>query len=300
MIKFAIDKRTQKLVPISKATKDESHECEYCGVDLYPVDGSVNDFFRCFEGKPHKRPICAQMAQRSSSNRNIYNAEEINPTDFFQGLFTPAQGENGGNSGTGVTAGGHPTVPPMGGETPEEFVIVPCRTLGQLWRAKVAEMPHCMWIGDGCILSDIYLKQKVYWIYLEKGTVLNNRILELRPLFPDRYGKRFISFGASWEVKSECGFFRHNELFILRFADANLFDNMYQKLFALEVKENGTSERVRLYDGVLVAGCWHKCEPEDYNAYGLKLDTNCIGVQIADCISKQQIFGIPETRRKRK
>lgn len=291
MIQEALNKSTGKTTPIGEASKDEEYECLFCHADMYPAQGQDLEWhYRCKRGH-HKRTFCAQMAQCSHNNRIIHDVEGIIPENFFDGLYRPEKEDGDGG-------GQHPVVPPVGGVDPGEYEVVPCRTLSQLWKAKVAEMPHDMKIGKG-ILSDVFIKQKDFWRYLNKGDALNNRILELQPIKYYQNAK-VVVFVAQWRKKLKNGYEDREKLFLLRFSDDELFNDIQKRLFEWVIKDDGSSSPVRTFDAVLVAGWWRVCNADEYYSYGVHPYEKCIGVQLANCTSRKQIYMIPEMRRNNK
>ena len=292
MIVDAIDFTTKERVHISEAVKGRKYVCEHCGVDMCPVQGEVRDhYYRC-TGDLHKRSVCAQ---RGSGARKIYNADDVNPEEFFAGVLKEDQKREVWPPVD--LPHGPRVVPPPGEVNPQHEQIVPCRTLIQLWNAKVFEMPFDMPISEG-ILADLIVKQKDFWHILEGSDTMNNRVLEVKPLKSYRK-ERIIVFTANWRKKIQGKYVDRQKLFLLRFTDDELYSREWKKVFDWQVRENGTYYPKRLFDTVLVAGCWRSCEAKEYRSLGLQPYDTCIGVQIADCVSSKQIYGIPETKHKK-
>ena len=153
-------------------------------------------------------------------------------------------------------------------------------------------------ISNG-ILSDVFIKQKNFWRYMDGEGALNNRVLELLPI---KYYQdvKVIVFAAQWGKKIEVGYQNREKLFLLRFSDDELFNNVRNSLFERVIQEDGRSKTERTYDSVLVAGCWCVCNEDEYRSYGVHPYEKCIGVQIANCMSHKQIYLIPKKRRNKK
>ena len=132
---------------------------------------------------------------------------------------------------------------------------------------------------------------------MESADAMHNRVLEVKPLWYYSLQK-VIVFAANWKKKVDGEYVSRQKLFLLRFTDDELFSKECKKIFVGKICEKGTYHLKRLYNATLVAGCWRVCKEEEYRAIGLNPYDICIGVQIAECVSHKQIFGIPETKNK--
>lgn len=288
MHKEAKERNTGKVIRIEDARKGVEYICKYCGVDMETAQGpEVGWHFRCCKGRVHKRSLCAQMACCNKNNRTIYNAEGIITNEFFEVLFSPENDRAGGNVGNG---GGGPYVSGGGNGSAVEFEIAPCRTLQQLWKAKVAEMPHDMMLTEGQ-LSDVFIAEKDLWRYVNPEQSLNNRVLQLYPLSPLANG---ILFSGSVKVGKNKW---KNVRFIMDIRDKELCQHWKSKLFNQIWRKNGTQTYGRRYNAAMVAGKWKAIsQNEAETLYGLSYKDTCVGVQVAELQRKNLIYAIPESK----
>lgn len=288
MITKAKDLKTGVRVLIEDAAPGKPYACMDCGVTMFPVQGSERQwFFRCAK-ELHRRSNCFQ---RSNNCRRIHDADSIVPERFFEGLYAnDIRGPIGPPVDPPVIP---PVFPPKDIEESDDVEIVPCRTLRQLWSAGVADLPHDMPIGKG-VLSDLIIKKKDFWRYLNSGNVLNNRILKLMPI---KYSneERVIVFVAKWGKKISANPARYENreaFFLLKFQDQNVFNSVWNDLFKWDIQENGTPRLIRLVNAALVAGHWRACTADELRKCSDKLDENYVSVQIAECTSKKLVYAI--------
>ena len=89
MIEFAKEVPIGKRVHVKYADKKKEYICEHCGVRLSPVQGTEREWsYRCVDVL-HKRSVCAQMTHKTNY---IYNADQMDPACFFDGLFRVENG----------------------------------------------------------------------------------------------------------------------------------------------------------------------------------------------------------------
>ena len=88
--------------------------------------------------------------------------------------------------------------------------------------------------------------------------------------------------------------------FILVFRDRKEYNKACKKLFSRSTDDAGTSRTKAKYDMVLVAGDWTELDESEYSAYGVKSGEHIYGAQISDFYSRNQIFPIPQQKRKEK
>ena len=182
MIVEAINKRTGKPVKIKDARYGQRFACPYCSADMHPVLKAPNPFFRCNEGEKHKHYLCVQLDEPASK---AYDPKRTDIEELFANLFRPVKEYNPpvlppnnrnkpekkpetGRVGTepGEDAGGAVNDEPSTGfveepnegedDTPPEPVILPCRTLRQLWKAGISNFKSYERIGS-YLRSDIFL-----------------------------------------------------------------------------------------------------------------------------------------------
>ena len=155
MIVKAIDKQTGITVKAQDAYSGQRYECPYCGVDVHPVLGVETPFYRCYEGGEHTNCICKQLDR---SNR-VYDPQLTDASQLFDNLFHPVREKEepswesdedeglvdpepeeeylyGDESEYGTDADTDESDEEEG-KPASEPVILPCRTLSQLWKAEI-------------------------------------------------------------------------------------------------------------------------------------------------------------------
>ena len=157
MIVEAIDKRTGSTVRAEDAYSGQRLNCPYCGVDVHPVLGVETPFYRCYEGGEHTNCICKQLDR---SNK-VYDPQLTDITQLFDNLFRPMREKEelswesdedeglvdpeledeclyGDESEYGTDADTDESDEEEG-KPASEPIILPCRTLSQLWKAEIHE-----------------------------------------------------------------------------------------------------------------------------------------------------------------
>lgn len=155
MIVEAIDKRTGRTVRAKNAYSGQRLACPYCGVDVHPVLGVETPFYRCYEGGKHTNCICKQLDR---TNR-VYDPQLTDIAQLFDNLFHPVREKEepswesdedeglveiepededlyGDESEYGSDADTDESDEEEG-KPASEPVILPCRTLSQLWKAEI-------------------------------------------------------------------------------------------------------------------------------------------------------------------
>ena len=319
MVTRAVNKRTRKEERIRDTEPCQLHECSWCGADMWPVFGSIMDpHYRLAAGQRHTHPICMQLDRSSIA----YQINRIDRDEFFGRLFRPqkpvktppppggpdgpTEGEENppedelGNPGQGED---EPIIeppkeqdPPPAVEPPEPKILA-CNTLAQAYRAGLADFPPTMRVGSG-ILADIFLLKKHFWRYLdtEVGS-LGERVIELFPLTP-YFHHNAILFSGTWHKKIADGKWKRKKmLFLLKLPDWESFNSVCKKLFENSRAESGKTTRIRKCNSVLVAGEWELLSPTKYRKYGIRVDDDCLGVQVAEYRSSRQLYPIPESKK---
>ena len=285
MLLIAKDRTTGKEVHISNAERGKPYECKTCEMPLFPVLGEIiTQHYRCVGH--HRKAACMQL---SCATDIVYNIADLDIFGFLAGL---RRMQLGGNGGAGVGGGGRPGG--VGGSLNGEPIVKRCTTLNHIWKAGIGDLPHNAAIGQG-IRSDVLIRQREFWMYLDAGIELHDRVLEVKPITP--LGEmQAILFGAHWYVKSTDGIQNREELLVLEFTDKDLWLKKCQALFAGTFKADGTYTTRRCYDAVLVGGDWRICDESECKAYGLRLREACVRVRKAICISGNQIYALPKTK----
>ncbi len=311
MIVEAIDKRTGKIVKIEEAYSGQRLTCPHCGVDVHPVLEVATPFFRCYEGGKHSHYLCEQLER---TNR-AYDPQITDIAELFVILFNP------------VCEKEEPSWEPEKDEDPDMLdpedetldedeptqmpesdtddddddeneaasgpVILPCRTLSQLWKAGIYKLGSSERIGSS-LRSDIFLWYKDFDRFFARHEDLGERVLAVRPLWPVNRANAilfasFSSIRGSKEYKKK--------YFVLEFRERREYNKACKKLFIRNTENSGTSRTVSKYDMVLVAGDWAELDEEEYAVF-VKPGENIYGVQTSLFYSKNQIYPIPQHKKK--
>ncbi len=313
MIVEAIDKRMGKTVKIEEAYSGQRLACPYCGVDVHPVLGVDTQFFRCYEGGKHTNYICEQLDR---TNR-VYDPQLTDIAQLFDNLFNPVHEKEepswesdedeglveteledelmyGDESeyGTDVDTD---DVDKEEGKPASEPVILPCRTLRQLWKAKIQAFKANERIGSH-LRSDIFLWYKDFDRFFARRDDLGKRVLAIRPLKPVNRSNAilFDSFAKDWNTKVY-----KKKNFVLVFQDRREYNQACKKLFIRNIENRGASSTDPKYDMVLVAGDWAELDAEEYAVFGVKPGENFYGAQSSTFYSKNQIYAIPDHKIKK-
>ena len=313
MIVEAIDKRTGRTIRAEDAYSGQRLQCPYCGVDVHPVLGVETPFYRCYEGGEHTNCICKQLDR---SNR-VYDPQLTDISQLFDNLFHPVrekeepswesdedeglvdpeleeylygdESEHGTDADTDESKEeeGKPAIEP---------VILPCRTLIQLWKADIDEFKADDRVGSH-LRSDIFLWYKDFDRFFACRDDLGRRVLGIRPLKPINRSNAilFDSFSKDWKTKEY-----KKKNFVLVFDDRREYNQACKKLFVRNTESSGISSTAPKYSMVLVAGDWTELDEEEYTAYGVKPVEPFYGAQIADFSSKNQIYPPPEFKTDKK
>ena len=311
MIVEAIEKRTGRTVRAENAYSGQRLECPYCGVDVHPVLGVETPFYRCYEGGKHTNCICKQLDR---TNR-VYDPKLTDILQLFDNLFHPVREkeepswESDEDEGLvdpeleDETRYGNESEYGADVDTDEdeeeeskpaaEPVILPCRTLSQLWKAEIQEFKANERIGSH-LRSDIFLWYKDFDKFFAQHESLGDRVLAVRPQWPINRANAilfasFSSIRGSKEYKKK--------YFVLEFQDRKEYNKACKRLFIRNVGNNGVSRTASKYDMVLVAGNWTELEEEECAVF-VKPDENNYGVQISPFNSKNQIYPIPKHKKK--
>lgn len=311
MIVEAIDKRTGKTVKIEEAYSGQRLTCPHCGVDVHPVLEVATPFFRCYEGGKHSNYLCEQLER---TNR-AYDPQITDIAELFVNLFNPVrekeepswEPEDDGDPDMldpeGETLDGdEPTQTPEDGtddgdddenEAASGPVILPCRTLSQLWKAGIYKLGSSERIGSS-LRSDIFLWYKDFDRFFARHEGLGERVLAVRPLWPVNRANAilfasFSSIRGSKEYKKK--------YFVLEFQERREYNKACKKLFIRNTENSGTSRTVSKYDMVLVAGDWAELDEEEYAVF-VKPGENVYGVQSSPFYSKNQSYPIPQHKKK--
>lgn len=321
MIVEAINKRTGKPVKIKDARYGQRFACPYCSADMHPVLKAPNPFFRCNEGEKHKHYLCVQLDEPASK---AYDPKRTDIEELFANLFRPVKEYNPpvlppnnrnkpekkpetGRVGTepGEDAGGAVNDEPSTGfveepnegedDTPPEPVILPCRTLRQLWKAGISNFKSYERIGS-YLRSDIFLWFVDFDRFLACHESLRKRILAVRPCW--RVDKaNAIVFLSHRKIPGTGNSKR--KFFVLEFQERKEFHAACRKLFSRKPGERGGETTEPMYDMVLVAGDWVELDKKDYTPFQVKPDEHMYGVQRSTFYSKNQIYAIPEHKIKK-
>jgi hypothetical protein len=155
-------------------------------------------FFRCYEGGKHTNYLCEQLER---TNR-AYDPKLTDIMQLFDNLFNPVREKEVSPWGPeededpGVldpedeTIDGdeHTQAPEDGTDDDDEDeweatsgpVIVPCKTLSQLWKAGIYKFGPSERIGSH-LRSDIFLWYKDFDQFFVRNTSLEERVIAVRP-----------------------------------------------------------------------------------------------------------------------
>ena len=314
MIVEAIDMQTGRIVRAEDAYSGQRLECRYCGVDVHPVLGVETPFYRCYEGGKHTNCICKQLDR---TNR-VYDPQLTDIAQLFDNLFHPVrekeepswefdedeglvepelEGEYlyGDESEYGTDDDTDESEEEEGKPTSEP-VILPCRTLSQLWKAEIKELRADDRVGSH-LRSDIFLWFKDFDRFFTRRDDLGKRVLAIRPLKPVNRSNAilFDSFTKDWKTKEY-----KKKNFVLVFDDRREYNQACKKLFVRNTESNGISSTAPKYDMVLVAGDWAELDEEKYAVYAVKPVEPFYGAQISDFSSKNQIYALQEYKKTKK
>lgn len=321
MIVEAIDKRTGKTVRIGEACHGQRFTCPHCGVDMHPVLKVPNPFFRCNEGEKHKHYLCAQL---DGPTNKAYDPKLTDIEELFANLFRPIKESNPSvlppNEGNGVEENpknGNLEAEPgeeTGGEVddevgtelggnpderkdndPPEPVILPCRTLSQLWKAGIDKFKSSDRIGSH-LRSDIFLWFKDFDRFFTGHESLGERVLAVRPCWRADQVNAIVFLSYSTIPGSKK---RKRKFFVLKFQKRKEYNKACKKLFTRNIEKSGADKTEAKYDIVLVAGDWAELDKEEYAAFGVKPREHFYGAQSSPVYSKNQIYAIPEYKIKK-
>lgn len=310
MIVEAINKRTGKTVKIEEAYSGQRLTCPYCGVEVHPVLEVQTPFFRCYEGGKHTNYLCEQLER---TNR-AYDPKLTDIMQLFDNLFNPVREKEVSPWGPeededpGVldpedeTIDGdeHTQAPEDGtddddeGEATSGPVIVPCKTLSQLWKAGIHKFGSSERIGSH-LRSDIFLWFKDFDRFFTGHKSLGERVIAVKPCWRADQANAIVFLSHSKIPGSEK---RKRKFFVLEFQKRKEYNAACKKLFFRKPNKNGTEKPAPMYDMVLVAGDWAELDEEE-SAVFVKPGENNYGVQRSTFFSKNQIYAIPEYKIKK-
>ena len=311
MIVEAINKRTGKTVKIEEAYSGQRLTCPYCGVEVHPVLEVATPFFRCYEGRKHTNHLCEQLERTNRAYDpkltdimqlfdNLFNPvreKEVSPwgpeEDEDPGVLDPEDETLDGDEPTQTSRGGTDDGGDGENEAASGPVILPCKTLSQLWKAGIYKLGSSERIGS-FLRSDIFLWYKDFDRFFARHEDLGERVLAVRPLWPVNKANAilfasFSSIRGSKEYKKK--------YFVLEFQERKEYNKACKKLFVRNTESSGTSRTVSKYDMVLVAGDWAELDEEE-SAVFVKSGENVYGVQSSLFYSKNQIYPIPQHKKK--
>lgn len=317
MIVEAIDKRTSRTVKVEDAYSGQRLACPYCGVDIHPVLGVDTPFFRCYEGGKHTNYICEQLDR---TNR-VYDPQLTDIEELFVNLFNPVREKEEHSWETDEDEGlveldlenetlygdefEYSTDVDTDDSDEEEGksssgpVILPCKTLGQLWKVRIDKFGASERIGSS-LRSDIFLWYRDFDRFFTQREDLGRRVLAVRPRWPVNKANAilFASFsGFRKKGKSKTEY--KQKQFVLVFQDRKAYNQACKKLFVRNTESSGTSSTAPKYEMVLVAGDWTELDEEEYAAFTVKPTEHFYGAQSSLVSSKNQIYAIPEYKIKK-
>ena len=317
MIVEAIDKQTNRTVKIEEAYSGQRLACPYCGVDVHPVLGGDTQFFRCYEGGKHTDRICKQLDRTNKAyDPKLTDIEELfdnlfHPvrekeepsweSDEDEGLVEPDLEENlYGDESEYSTDIDTDESDEEEDEADSGPVILPCRTLSQLWKAGIKEIKSYERIGSR-LRSDIFLWYMEFDGFFARHEDLGKRVLAVRPRWPVNRANAimFASF-SGFRKKGESKTEYKQKQFVLVFQDRKAYNQACKKLFVRNTESNGISSTAPKYDMVLVAGDWAELDEEEYAAFAAKPPEHFYGAQRSLVYSKNQIYAIPEYKKTKK
>lgn len=201
MIVEAIDKRTGKTVKIEEAYSGQRLTCPHCGVNVHPVLEVQTPFFRCYEGGKHSHYLCEQLER---TNR-AYDPQITDIAELFVNLFNPVRKKEepswepeddedtdmldledetlDGDEPMQTSEGGTDDGGDDENEVASDPVILPCRTLSQLWKADIDEFKANDRVGSH-LRSDIFLWYKDFDSFFACRDDLGKHVLAVRPRWP--------------------------------------------------------------------------------------------------------------------
>ena len=198
MIVEAINKRTGKTVKIEEAHSGQRLTCPYCGVEVHPVLEVATPFFRCYEGGKHTNYLCEQLERTNRAYDpkltdimqlfdNLFNPvreKEISPwgpeEDEDPGVLDPEDETIDGDEHTQAPEDGTDDDDGDDGEATSGPVIVPCKTLSQLWKAGIHKFGPSERIGSH-LRSDIFLWFKDFDRFFTGHKSLGERVIAVKP-----------------------------------------------------------------------------------------------------------------------
>lgn len=311
MIVEAIDRRTGKTVKIEEAYPGQRLNCPHCGVDVHPVLGVQTPFYRCYEGGKHSHYLCVQLER---TNR-AYDPQITDIAELFVHLFNPVH-ENENRPGEPeddehpdmldpedeTSDGDEPTQTPDDGtddgdddenEVISGPVVLPCKTLSQLWKAGIYKFGSSERIGS-FLRSDIFLWYKDFDRFFACHEDLGERVLAVRPLWPVNRANAIL-FASFSRIRGSNDY--KKKYFVLEFQERKQYNRTCKKLFTRNTDNSGTSRPASKYDMVLVAGEWVELDKEE-SAIFVNPSENTYGVQRSPFYSKNQVYPIPQHKKK--
>ena len=174
------------------------------------------------------------------------------------------------------------------GKPASEPIILPCRTLSQLWKAEIHEFKANDRVGTQ-LRSDIFLWYKDFNRFFVCRDDLGKRVLALRPRWPVNRSNAILFAAFSTDRKTNV---RKKKNFVLVFDDRREYNQACKKLFVRNTESNGISSTAPKYSMVLVAGDWTELDEEKYMAYKVETGDYCYGAQISNFSSKNQIYAL--------
>lgn len=323
MIVEAIDKRTKRIVKIKEALPGQRCTCIHCGAEMHPVLEVKTPFFRCVVGEKHTHYLCEQLEK---TNR-AYDPQLTDVVQLFANLFKAVRGkdvppedpeedkkpeafgpENGDRldddpeKGTEVDVGDGDTA----GETeadeedkedkedeknePSEPLVLPCKTLSQLWKAGIQKFGPSECIGSN-LRSDIFLWYKDFDEFFVHREDLGERVLAVRPLWPV-HRSNAILFASFSSIRGSKAY--KKKYFVLNFQDRKEYYKACKNLFIRNTENSGASSTTPKYNMVLVAGDWTEIDDEESAVFGVKIGAHIYGAQKSSFFSKNQVYPIPQ------
>ena len=279
MIVEAINKRTGKIVKIEEAYSGQRLICPYCGVEVHPVLEVQTPFFRCYEGGKHTNYLCEQLER---TNR-AYDPKLTDIMQLFDNLFNPVKEKEvspwGPEEGEDpdvldpedetIDGDEHTQAPEDGTDDEDEVeatsgpMIVPCKTLSQLWKAGIHKFGPSERIGSH-LRSDIFLWYKDFDGFFVRNTSLGERVIAVRPQWPINRANAIL-FASFSGIRGTSKY--KTKYFILEFRDRKEYNKACKKLFSRSTDDAGTSRTKAKYDMVLVAGDWTELDESEFSPF---------------------------------
>ena len=307
MITNAIDVITKENVTISKAHHGRRYSCPFCGVDMHPVLEVQTQHYSCFPGGRHSNPLCEQLVDKNRA----YDPKLTDVTKLFDHLFRP------------VIERMPPPVPPVDGDDPDqkpepgdpetepgndpddgelddddkipepsEPVVLPCRTLSQLWKAKI----HKLWpfeIIGSYFRSDVFLSHRDFERFLTRRDSIGKRIVEVRPLWV--VDKRNAVVFEIFTRVAKTAYYK-KKYFVLGCNNRHDYNRVCRRVFLRVRNDSGSEKTVPGYRMVLLAGDWRELSEAECATYSITNRENIYGAQISHYYSKNQLYTIPEEK----